>query len=190
MNDYNYNYDYYYTTSSTTVSPVVSLIPLAITVLSIVAMWKLFKKAGYQGWESIIPIYNLVILFKIAGLAAWYILLMLIPFVNIYVIFKLYIELAHKFGKSTGFGVATVFFSIICLPIMAFDSNCTYQGGNSTNESKPNVNNTNESTTQTQAMNNQMPSQENNGQNYFCSNCGTKLDNNTQFCPNCGQQRQ
>lgn len=183
MNDY--NYDYYYTTSSTTASPVASIIPLAITILSIVAMWKLFKKAGYQGWESIIPIYNLVILFKIAGLTAWYILLLIIPLVNIYVVFKLYIELAHKFGKSTGFGVATVFFSIICLPIMAFDSNCTYQSENNTNENKAN-----ENTTQTQTMNNQAPSQTNNEQNYFCSNCGTKLDNNTQFCPNCGQQRQ
>ncbi len=42
------------------------VIILAIAILQIIAMWKLFTKAGEKGWKSIIPIYNSVILFKIS----------------------------------------------------------------------------------------------------------------------------
>ena len=101
---------------------------LAITVLMIVALWKIYTKAGKPGWASIIPIYNLIVLLEIDGLEWWYILLLLVPFANIYAVFKIYIELAHKFGKSTGFGVLMVFFSLICLPILAF-GDAKYQGG-------------------------------------------------------------
>lgn len=39
---------------------------IAVLVLSIIAMWKIFTKAGEKGWKAIIPIYNFYILFKIA----------------------------------------------------------------------------------------------------------------------------
>ena len=100
---------------------------LAIMVFMIVTLWKIYTKAGKPGWASIIPIYDILVLIEIAGLEWWYILLLLVPFANIYAIFKIYIELAHKFGKSTGFGVLTVFFSLICLPILAF-GDAKYQG--------------------------------------------------------------
>lgn len=95
----------------------------AIGIFMIVCMWKIFKKAGKNGWEAIIPIYNIIVLLEIVNLPLWYIVLLVIPFANIYAIFKMYIELAHKFGKSTGFGVAMIFFSIICMPILAFGDN-------------------------------------------------------------------
>jgi len=60
-------------------------------------------------------------------ISLWYIVLFFIPFANIYAVFKIYIELAHKFWKSTGFGVATVFFSIVCLPILAFSKTAEYK---------------------------------------------------------------
>lgn len=41
------------------------IISIAICILQIVALWKVFEKAGEAGWKSIIPIYNLYILFKI-----------------------------------------------------------------------------------------------------------------------------
>ena len=78
---------------------------LALIVLSIAAMWKLFEKAGEAGWKSIIPIYNAYILFKLAGRNGWGILLMLIPIVNIVIWIMVAIDLAKHFGKSTAFGV-------------------------------------------------------------------------------------
>ena len=54
----------------------------AILVVIVVSMWKLFKKAGKEGWAALIPIYNTVVLLQIIGRPVWWILLMLIPFVN------------------------------------------------------------------------------------------------------------
>lgn len=98
----------------------------ALVIFMFVCMWKIFKKAGKNGWEAIVPIYNIIVLLEICKLPLWNIVLFIIPIANIYIMFKIYIELAHRFGKSTGFGVATVFFSIICLPILAFGDN-SYQ---------------------------------------------------------------
>lgn len=36
----------------------IMLISIAILILMIVANWKLFTKAGEEGWKSIIPFYN------------------------------------------------------------------------------------------------------------------------------------
>lgn len=43
------------------------VIALALAVLLAVAWWKIFTKAGEKGWKSIIPFYNLYIMFKICG---------------------------------------------------------------------------------------------------------------------------
>lgn len=99
---------------------------LIISVVSIIAMWKIFTKANRPGWYALIPIFNFYELIDIAGLEWYYLLLLIIPFVNVYAIFKIYIELAHKFGKSSLFGVLCVFFSFICMLILAFDSS-TYE---------------------------------------------------------------
>ena len=38
----------------------------------------------------------------------------------------MYIEIAHKFGKSTGFGVGMVLLNVIFIPMLGF-SDATYQ---------------------------------------------------------------
>lgn len=45
---------------------------IAVAILMIVAMWKLFKKAGEPGWKALIPIYDVYILFKISGAKSWF----------------------------------------------------------------------------------------------------------------------
>lgn len=95
-------------------------VALILSAIEIIALWKIFTKAGKPGWASIVPIYNAYVMIKIAGLEWWYLLLLCIPIVNIYAVFKISIEFAHKFGKSTAFGVLMVFFSMICCLILAF----------------------------------------------------------------------
>ena len=53
-------------------SVVSSIMSLAIAVLTIVAMWKIFTKAGEAGWKAIIPSYNQYILFKIVWKRKWF----------------------------------------------------------------------------------------------------------------------
>lgn len=118
------------------------LISSAVGLVMLISMWKVFKKAGKPGWASIIPIYNIYTMIQIAKLPTYYLLLFIIPIANIYAIFKIYIELAHKFNKSTGFGVGLIFLSVIFFPMLAF-GDATYEDSIiETNNNVPN-NNTN-----------------------------------------------
>jgi len=89
----------------------------------IVALWKIFQKAGEPGWAPVIPFYNTFTLFKIAGLNPWLFLLLLIPFVNIVVGIWVALKLGATFGKS---GVWSFFllvvFSVIGFLILGFSS--------------------------------------------------------------------
>lgn len=144
---YNYSTDYYsyYNTSAlesaeaaTGILGVIAglgafiwIVSMAVAILSIVAMWKVFKKAGRPGWAAIIPVYNTVTLFKVSGLNPWLILLFIVPFVNFIAIPVLMIlqsvKLAKAFGKSGAFAVGLIFLNVIFMPILAF-SDAEYQG--------------------------------------------------------------
>ena len=83
-------------------------------VLLVVAQWKIFTKAGEDGWKSIIPIYNMYITFRIAGRNGWWLLALFVPLVNVFVLLMLGIDLAKHFGKSTAFGVVALWlFSVV-----------------------------------------------------------------------------
>jgi hypothetical protein len=103
------------------------LLWLAVVLLIVVSLWKVFTKAGEPGWACLIPIYNIVVLLKIAGKPVWWILLMLIPFVNFVVAIIVSIGVAERFGKSTGFGIGLALLSPIFYPILAF-GDARYQG--------------------------------------------------------------
>ncbi|MBQ4157850.1 MAG: hypothetical protein IJD86_06880 [Clostridia bacterium] len=98
-----------------------------IAALQIIATWFVYLKMGLGGWEAIVPFYSNYVLFKSLYGNGWKMLLLLIPFYNIYVMIKADIDLAHAFGKSTGFGVGLFFLGPIFLCILAFDKNTSYQ---------------------------------------------------------------
>jgi len=41
---------------------IVAIVELAILILVIVSLWKVFTKAGKPGWACIIPFYNIYVL--------------------------------------------------------------------------------------------------------------------------------
>lgn len=93
---------------------------LAISVIVIIGLWKVFEKAGKPGWASLIPIYNTIILLEIIGKPMIWILWLLIPCVNI--IFGIWaLNLLNKsFGKSEGYTVGTIIFPYIFIPLLGF----------------------------------------------------------------------
>lgn len=95
-----------------------------IYVLLIIAMWKIFTKAGKPGWASIVPIYNVIVMFQIIGLNPWLLLLYLIPVVNFVVAIVFSImqasRLSKAFGKGTGFALGLFFLNPIFLLILGF----------------------------------------------------------------------
>ena len=103
------------------------IVSIALCVLEIVSMWKIFTKAGKPGWAAIVPIYNIVVLFQIAGMNPWLILLYLVPVANIIVTIMVYVNLAKAFGKGAGYAVGLLFLNSIFIPILAFSS-AEYQG--------------------------------------------------------------
>jgi hypothetical protein len=98
------------------------LIWIALLAVVIAGMWKVFVKAGQPGWAAIIPFYNLYVLTTIAGREILWFILLLIPLVNIIACIMLSLDIARKFGQSTGFGIGLAFLPFIFYPILGFGS--------------------------------------------------------------------
>jgi hypothetical protein len=86
--------------------------------------WKLFAKAGQPGWASLVPIYNAVVLLKIAGKPIWWLIVLCIPVVGPVLVGM---AIAEKFGKSQIFGIVGCGLLGVGYPILGFGS-ATYQG--------------------------------------------------------------
>ena len=91
--------------------------------------WKIFTKAGEAGWKSLIPVYNMVVLYKIIGLSPWLLLIYLtgiIPILGYIAILVLsvisMVKLGQAFGKGAGFIVGLVFLTPIFQMILGFGS--------------------------------------------------------------------
>ena len=96
------------------------LFALAFVVFIIASLWKIYEKAGEEGWKCIIPIYNIIVLLKIVGKPWWWLFLMLIPIVNYVFLIWTWNMLSKSFGKDEGFTVGLVLLGFIFLPILAF----------------------------------------------------------------------
>ncbi len=104
-----------------------AILYIGILVLIIASLWKVFVKAGQEGWKSIIPFYNIYVLLQIVGRPGWWLVLFFIPFVNFIIAIIVVIDLAKSFGKGAGFGIGLALLGIIFYPILGF-GDATYQG--------------------------------------------------------------
>lgn len=148
--DYSYGYDPYVTSGVSTGSSVfagllliIYLISIIGSLISLIAMWKIFTKAGKPGWAVIVPIYNIVVLFEIIELEWWHVLIALfVPFAVFIYIIIIDIKLAKVFGKGTGFTLLLIFIPVVGQLMLAF-GNATYNGqvGYSMNSGMNNTNN-------------------------------------------------
>lgn len=107
---------------------IIAIIAGLISIFSIITMWKIFKKAGKNGWEAIVPFYNMFVLFEITwgnGIIMLSLLASIIPVIGSIIIFVIlvltYNKLAKSFGKSTGFTIGLIFLNPIFMGILAFD---------------------------------------------------------------------
>ena len=102
------------------------IISIAISVVQIIGMWKVFKKAGKNGWEAIVPFYNTWTLFEISGYPGYYMFFALIPCVGsiVYLVFYIMamISLSKKFNKEAAYAILLILLPIIGFAILAFDN--------------------------------------------------------------------
>ena len=104
------------------------IVYLAIIVLLIVGIWKVFEKAGKKGYESLIFGHNIVVMLNIVGKPMWWFFLFLIPYVGI-LIFGIWLLnlMSISFGKGVGFTIGLIFLPFIFWPILGLGS-AEYQG--------------------------------------------------------------
>lgn len=173
---------------------------LIVGIFTVICRWKIFKKAGEEGWKAIIPFYNQYILCKIVGVNPWWILIYFCSFalssvpmigstlqlvVIVYYGILVNVSLAKSFGKDTGFAVGLYFLSPVFNAILAFGKS-EYLGACPMNDIifKNNNNSTNVETNT--EVNNSSEQKEKNTK--VCPNCGNEIENNSLFCPNCGNK--
>lgn len=189
-------YDYYYEYSAPVYfSLAASIASLALSVLLIVAMWRIFQKAGKPGWASIVPFYNIYMMYEITWGNGWRFLMLLIPFYNIVLGIQTQVKLAKAFGKGGGFAVGLIFLPYVFQPILAF-SDAAYLGVPGKNGYQqprqegyaPNTGSYQQSNTYQQSDYQQPQQPQDTGfQVTHCPNCGAKVTAGSKFCENCGK---
>ena len=106
---------------------IIGVLYLGMIALMIASMWVIFTKANEPGWAAIVPIYNIIVMFKICGKPLWWVVLFLIPLVNMVASILVTLSFAKSFVKSTGFAVGMIFLPFIFMPMLAF-GDARYQG--------------------------------------------------------------
>lgn len=140
------NYDYNDSMSSGLFAAMgigTTLVSLALSILAIAGLWKMFEKAGKPGWAAIIPVYNIIVILEIVGKPIWWIFGFLIPCVNFVVIIWVLNLLMKSFGRDSIYTVLAFFFSFIIFPMIGFGSDrylgpsaAEARGGNSFDQFK------------------------------------------------------
>jgi hypothetical protein len=108
---------------------VLILMILAVALLVVIGMWKVFTKAGQPGWAVLIPIYNVIVLLRVAGLP-WYwvfaLFLQIIPIIGQLAFMVLTVMCLHRistrFGQGVGFTIGLTLLSPIFFLILGFGS--------------------------------------------------------------------
>ena len=96
------------------------LIALAWVVLVIIAKWKIFSKAGKDGWKSLIPIYSDYTMLQILNMEPLLCLLMLVPGAHFMLNIVMQVKLAKSFKKGVGFAIGLILLEPIFDMILGF----------------------------------------------------------------------
>lgn len=103
------------------------------SILSVIGvhagLYKLFQKAGIDGWKALVPFYNYYLCVKLIGKPLWWFLLLFVPIVNAVMIFLIATDLVKAYGKD-GFwsGVASMMIPQIYYPVIGFNKDVKYLG--------------------------------------------------------------
>ena len=109
---------------------VVGIIVLIVTTICNIVM---FRKAGYKGWEAVVPYYNTWCMMKLIGLPAWHAViifcgqvLFVIPVIG--ALFSVAYMFYKTYGVTMSKFILSCFFAPIVMPMIAFSDKYDYQG--------------------------------------------------------------
>ena len=180
----------------------VCVIFIAILVFYLVGKCKLYKKAGRNGWEAIVPFYSDWVYVEMAGLKYWYFFLLVASSISVAIniddnirvssgvlrlvsligLFFCNYNISKKIHKDTLFAVLMTLFPLILIPLVGFSNKYEWDDSVVVNENGPiNDNpNSNSGTADGELSNN--------NDYKFCTHCGAKIDKNSKFCSKCGKE--
>lgn len=186
---------------------VIMLVFLALLIVYIIGLWKVYEKAGKPGWACIVPFYGNYVLVEIAGLHWIYFVLLIAndivdilglydlawvaSIISLYASFMCAYNIAKRFNKGTGYAICLFLFGIILYPILGFSKKEKYDSSIPVSEhgvfgvnDKSTVNQ-NDAVSQDYYYENQ---NNDNTKHVYCTTCGTKVNKDIRFCPNCGTE--
>jgi len=103
------------------------IIAVIFLILSIAGLWKIFEKAGHDGWKAVVPFLNFYIWLRIINKPIWWYIFILVPFINVFVILLMVVEILKCFGKeSIGAQALGVIFPFFYLPYLGFSGKEQY----------------------------------------------------------------
>jgi hypothetical protein len=102
---------------------------VVIGIVTLIGMWKVFTKAGEPGWAVLIPIYNIIVLLRVAGLPWYWVftpLILIIPFLGAIAYLAWIVWVHHRistnFGQGVGFTIGLTLLGPIFWLILGFGS--------------------------------------------------------------------
>lgn len=95
-------------------------------VFMLICRYKIFQKAGYEGWEAIVPFYSGYIMSEITMGNGWWFLLTFVPCVGVVIAYIMIYRLGMAFQKEVGFNIGLILVPIVFMAILAFEKKNTY----------------------------------------------------------------
>lgn len=122
---------------------------ILLSILELIGKWKLFKKAGKNGWEAIVPYYNLWTLVEISECKWWFFLLaiastilsfdisldlneassisynaleMIGSLANLFAMLMINYNISKKFNKSMGYAIGLTLLPFVFYPMLGLGS--------------------------------------------------------------------
>ena len=83
-------------------------------------MAAIFRKVDIPLWHAFVPILNGCQLCRVAGITAWWLLMIFVPLANLGFMLYLGIRLSQRFGYADWFGAALGFSGLGLLPVIGF----------------------------------------------------------------------
>lgn len=111
-------------------SPAI-IISIAIVTAIVLhaALFLLFKKAGFAGWNAFVPVLNIFTIFKITGRKWYWLILMLLPVIGFLFVMIAFFDLLHSFGRRRFYHfLLGLFFGPYYLFIVALNKKVEYTG--------------------------------------------------------------
>ncbi len=91
-----------------------------IVILTCAGMWRMYEKAGSPGWAALVPIYDTIVLLRIAQRPLWWLAIMCVPIVNVAVGIVVWIDVLARFGEPAWRVLFVVIVPFVYLPYLGF----------------------------------------------------------------------